>query len=1028
MPNPQIVDVEVEVVDLTVAVSDAGPKVIEVDAYEFPSPVEVVEVVGSAGVPGPPGPAGPAINTNWVLSQFNGNLVSNGFANLGDVTNWDLTVLNKADRPPQVPASFRSANPGTATGCFTAEFIPIDVTRQYVFSMWVRRVVSSPPGNFLAGLVPIDVDKLTISAQYYMYQANTVTTLAAELKNGDTTVTLTSSQFWNNTNATTHMCGFTFWNYVDSTGFAYPPETYTRNVFLDRYVPGAIVGNVITLKAAWNGGTFPVGTKVSNSYSGNQYLYLVSAVPAAETWTQYVIQPMGGRYITNGNGFAIAGAASNGWPHGTAYVKVVVLPGQASATHGWAGVSLEQVPTPDVPNASGAPDNTIGVRGATYLDTATKLTYGPKGTEANIGSPGGLFDAVVPVNTTGTGPYEVGTEFTVKGTGGYITGVRYYRSPTDTQTTRSVKLWDAFTVEQFAIATSTTESGSGWRTISFAQPVYVPPGRYIVSYDVQSGAQRVFTTTGMQLGAPNPYLSYWQGKYSTTPGNWPNNAIASANYFADPVFQPATAWTTASGTASGAGHPDEGLGIPGAAYVDTSTGVLYGPKLANPVDRTATTRNLVNFWRSGTTTSGAASYEFGVRFDTTVPGKIVAIRFMRAGAATETTRNVRLWNAAGQQLALVATSAAQEAGEGWIRVPLPAPTVLGPGRYTASFSVVPGTSYPFYSGTPTYLSYPEIGNAVNMYSSGAAGVMPPSVWANGPLVDVEFVPTTVWPLASIDPARPVQMDAYTIPGAYTWTKPGGATRVVVVCQNGGSGGGSGRRGLTSEIRSGGGGGAGGTWTITEFAAVDLPATVAVNVSAGGAGGAAVAADNTNGTTGSGPTGMSSFAASVRWPATTVSGGGGGQLGGAAAGGSGSLGIAPGGASSATGAVGGAGTWTGPYHAPGGGSGGGLTAGNIASAGATAYTSPLTSNYSGMAGGAATGAPGITSAFLPGTNEPWPWGSGGSGGGASATTAGGAGGNGVRGGGGGGGGASSNGFASGAGGKGGDGFVQVLTYF
>ena len=69
----------------------------------------------------------------------------------------------------------------------------------------------------------------------------------------------------------------------------------------------------------------------------------------------------------------------------------------------------------------------------------------------------------------------------------------------------------------------------------------------------------------------------------------------------------------------------------------------------------------------------------------------------------------------------------------------------------------------------------------------------------------------------------------------TWTKPSGATFVMVELWGGGGGGGSGRRGATSTTRSGGSGGGGGAYMSKRFKASDLTATVSVTVATGGAG-------------------------------------------------------------------------------------------------------------------------------------------------------------------------------------------------
>jgi hypothetical protein len=83
----------------------------------------------------------------------------------------------------------------------------------------------------------------------------------------------------------------------------------------------------------------------------------------------------------------------------------------------------------------------------------------------------------------------------------------------------------------------------------------------------------------------------------------------------------------------------------------------------------------------------------------------------------------------------------------------------------------------------------------------------------------------------------------------TWTKPAGATFVMVELWGAGGGGGSGRRYVAGNPGAGGGGAGGGAYGYRLFKASDLGATEAVTIGAGGAGGAAVTADTTNGASG-----------------------------------------------------------------------------------------------------------------------------------------------------------------------------------
>jgi hypothetical protein len=118
-----------------------------------------------------------------------------------------------------------------------------------------------------------------------------------------------------------------------------------------------------------------------------------------------------------------------------------------------------------------------------------------------------------------------------------------------------------------------------------------------------------------------------------------------------------------------------------------------------------------------------------------------------------------------------------------------------------------------------------------------------------------------------------QVDTYTAPGTYTWTKPANAKLVDVYICSAGGGGASGSKGTGAIALSGGASGSGGRIEHYQFLAGQLSATASIVINAGGAGGAAVSTASTNGNAGSNGGGSSFTSGSISVRADTVSGGG-----------------------------------------------------------------------------------------------------------------------------------------------------------
>lgn len=225
-------------------------------------------------------------NYNKIISQGQ-NLVVNGTGLLGNNTNFSQWTFTKSEAYGSTGSFTYPYESGSPTMC-TDEYFPVNPDKNYLFSLYAKSTTTSYWYSFVN---MYDVDKNTISNTHVNFISGSTTTLSQDLKNGDTVVHLSSLNGWNTTTTATYQKGFIFWNYKNSGGYQYPVETYSRNVFQNKYTDGTSVNktsNTITLSSAWTGGIFSAGTSVSQCSDGSTYIYgplIYTSIPTS--WKNY---------------------------------------------------------------------------------------------------------------------------------------------------------------------------------------------------------------------------------------------------------------------------------------------------------------------------------------------------------------------------------------------------------------------------------------------------------------------------------------------------------------------------------------------------------------------------------------------------------------------------------------------------------------------------------------------------------------------------------------------------------------------
>ena len=245
-------------------------------------------------------------------------LVVNGNGLLGDNTNFstwtfDGAVANNSAGSFTLPS-------GTKRNAYTDEFFPVNPTDEYVLNFDLMS--KNGLGKMYSFISFYDADKNEINVKNHVHNAASATTLARDLKKGDTLVYLTDASGW----STTYGYGFylAIWNYTNSYGYTYPPGTYTRNRLTltkdssNKLTNLDTTNKTVTLNSAYTGATIPAGTPISQGGDAATYKYIAavnSTVPT--TWATYSGK-VGGVDLSGAN---VAGK----FPPATAYAKVGFL-------------------------------------------------------------------------------------------------------------------------------------------------------------------------------------------------------------------------------------------------------------------------------------------------------------------------------------------------------------------------------------------------------------------------------------------------------------------------------------------------------------------------------------------------------------------------------------------------------------------------------------------------------------------------------------------------------------------------------
>ena len=244
-------------------------------------------------------------------------LVVNGNGILGDNTNFSQLVYDPIMSFNGSPGVFKQSENGVYNVIISDLFIPIDTTKKYRMSIDITSVPDTESTLNYMYVDFYDIDKKNIYAYNHMYFSNSTTTLARDLKKGDTEIYVTDLSGFTHQNRSQSRA-IIFWDYKNSYGYQYPKETYSRY-----YDPSLwtnkeqldYINNKIILDKPWSYEEHLAGCEISQGSSSYVYKYLKSSdVTSLVHWTGVIegVDYSGNNVLTK-------------FPPGVAYGKIGFL-------------------------------------------------------------------------------------------------------------------------------------------------------------------------------------------------------------------------------------------------------------------------------------------------------------------------------------------------------------------------------------------------------------------------------------------------------------------------------------------------------------------------------------------------------------------------------------------------------------------------------------------------------------------------------------------------------------------------------
>jgi len=416
-------------------------------------------------------------------------------------------------------------------------------------------------------------------------------------------------------------------------GSTVAPATVTHNLTMHRAPSGALVFGAGTVQWSYGLDSYPnraapdrnMQQATVNLFAdmGAQPATLITGLVAGTKSTDttapasVITSGLNGQTLADGAKITIAGTASDS---GGVVAGVEVSTDSGATWHPATGKGTWTFSW----IAHGSPTTNVKTRA---VDDSGNLEIASAGATVDISCPCSIFGANVIPDIADSGDprsVEVGLRFT-SDTPGAVTGLRFYKS-TNNQGTHTGSLWSS-TGQRLATANFSSETASGWQSVTFSTPVIIAANSgYVVSYFAPQGHYAQAAAYLYPHPSPTPAGSSSvdsaplhatrstpaQGNglyiYSST-STFPSNSFNAENYWVDIIYTPGTSTApTVGSTAPAAGATGVAVSVTPSATFDqavTPASITFTLKDATGTAVTGTTgynstSNTMTFTPTGT--------------------------------------------------------------------------------------------------------------------------------------------------------------------------------------------------------------------------------------------------------------------------------------------------------------------------------------------------------------------------------------------------------------------------------------------